>query len=221
LTTQIYSCPTGLVWIRDFDQGVVETMGGVVLNTPECKLKNNYYVTIPGVDPALVPVVFNNPEQILESKILPFIHVSRDSIDPARQRWHSDGAKEYVAGVPGTETVINGVSGFGSVEYKNQAWPFDITYRITVFARFEREALTMLRFILKKYQVIGLVWVKDSKQEYRSYTTYLESSINDLSEIVDVADRTKAYAITIRVEAELDLHDPIISETVFDFQINV
>ena len=54
---------TGTVTLRDFDKGVVETLGAKVT-------KSNYYVEVPGVLPPpgypAVPVFFGYPEDIYE-----------------------------------------------------------------------------------------------------------------------------------------------------------
>jgi len=232
LGQQNLTLPTGNVWIRDFDKGIVETMGAVVKLVTDpvtCEKKNNYYVSIPGVNPFEVPVIFGNPEQVFENKILPSIVVMRDSVELNLSRWHSVGQEEYYAGVtggisglpPGGIVTVNGVTGYSYLETKKQAWPYDFFYTISIYARFEYEALNMLKYILRKYQPHSSVKVIDSLNEVRYYDVYNESSISDISEIVDVADRTKAYSINLRVEGEIDLIDPEVHPTLSSLEFRM
>ena len=212
---------TGQVFVRNFDQGVVETLGGSVQSLPDGSIKGNrrgYYITIPTSSPMLVPIIFNNPEQIYESKIYPSFLVARESIEPALNRWQSVKQLEYMAGVSGTEEVISGVSGFAQLESKVQAWPFDMFYTISCFAKNEHESMPMLKTILRVFKTYSRINLIDSLGDSRSYTAFAESGVQDISEYSDVADRVKAYAVSIRVEAELDLDDPVISSTVSGVQ---
>lgn len=224
---------TGEVFIRNFDQGVVETLGGTVqivpVNTSLGK-REGYWVDIPGVEPMTVPIIFGNPEQIYERKIYPSFCVVREPPEPALMRWHSLGQLEYVAGVSGTEYSMtkptnsgrghDTISGYEQLETKPQAWPFDIVYDISCYARYEHEAIPMLKRILRVFQPYSKIRVIDSLGQERWYTVFMESGVQDIGEIVDVSDRLKAYTVTIRVEGELDLNDPTISDTVTSIKNN-
>ena len=211
------SKPTGSVFIRNFDHGIVEWLGGTVVdmdaNNPQNK-RRGYAVNVPAAVPPLVPIIFNSPEQIYEGKIYPSFHISRDSIEPALQRWHSVKQLEYAAGVSGFEEVIGGVSGFSKIETKVQAWPFDLFYTISCYARYEHEAIPMLKTILRVFKPYSMINVIDTLGQVRTYTTFAESGVQDIGEFADVADRLKAYSVAVRVEGELDLDDPVIRDTV-------
>lgn len=215
--SQRLSPRTGEVFIRNFDQGVVEMLGATVRvleSNTAVGVRKGYFLDVVGCDPIEVPVIFNNPEQVLESKIYPSFVVTRDSVDPSLARWQSVGQMEYMAGVSGTEYVSGGVSGFSQVERKAQAWPHDLNYTISCYARYEHEAITMVKAILKVFVPYSKIYVLDSLGQRRSYTVFNESGVQDIGEYVDVADRLKAYAISIRVEGELDLMDPTTDVTV-------
>lgn len=209
--------PTGDVFIRNFDEGIVKTLGAVarIDTLPSLNRRiNGYWLDETFTDPTAVPVIFNNPEQIFEHKIYPSYHVARSNIEPALHRWHSVKQLEYIAGVSGTETVVDGVSGFTSVETKAQAWPVDIYYAISCYARYEHEAVPMAKRILSVYKPYSKIELTDSLGESRSYTVFAETGLQDIGEVVSVADRLKAYSLDLRVEAELDLQDPITRSTV-------
>ena len=220
----VFGQKTGEVFIRNYDQGVVETMNGYVATLGG---KRNYYIDIPACNPVQVPVIFLNPEQFYEDKIYPSIVMARTGAFPALQRWHSVGLREYVVGdaVSGVSTITNpdgsSVSGFDAVEIKAQAMPFDLMYDITCYARYEREAIPMLKHLLRVWQPYSKIKLIDSLGQNRIYNVYNESDVSDLSEIVDVADRVKSYMISIRIEGELDLNDPYVRATVLGIQQNV
>lgn len=226
-----YSQKTGDVFIRNFDEGVANRIGAVAT----IGNRRGYWVDIVGATPLKVPIIWMNPEQVYEDKIYPCILINRDAVEPAFQRWHSVRQLEYVAGVSGTEsTVIVGgvsgssgivggrtVSGYDQVVVKGQAYPYDLFYTISVYARYEHEALPMIKYVLRRFPQYSRISVIDSLGESRGYSTFGESGIQDLSEIVDVADRVRAYAISFRVEGELDLEDPIVQSTVIEFETSV
>lgn len=193
---------TGEVTIRDFDQGVIETLGATV--HPD----NQYYVNLPQMHEVQdVPVVFNQPEQILVNHRLPVFAINRLDLEPDNARWHSVEQFEYREGI-GNPEIVDGVTGYASYETKSQAWPFNIPYVISCYGRYEHEAQIMLRKMMRRFRPYCAIFVRDSLNEIRSYTGFVEGAIANISETIDVADRVKAYSITVRVEAEIDLHDP-------------
>lgn len=209
--------PTGSVFVRNFDQGIIETLGAVVREDFLTSLnirRSGYWIDETFTAPTAVPLFFNNPEPIFEKKIYPSYLIVRNSIVPDLRRWHSVKQLEYMVGVSGTEEVIAGVSGYGSVEVKAQAWPFNIFYECSCYARYEHEAIPMMKRLLKTYQPYSRMSLIDSLNEIRKYSVFGESGIEDIGEFVDSADRLKAYSVSIRVEGELDVNDPIIRDTV-------
>lgn len=213
-----YTPRIGTIWLRAYDEGIIKKLGGTL--NPAGETANTYYVQFTSQDcigpntSLNVPVHFGNPEPIFTNKTYPSYSVKRDSIEPNLARWHSVGQMQQVWGVTGTEETINGVPGYRQVEVHQQAWPYDITYTITAYARYEYEAQTLLRNMLRKFPPISAVRVIDSLNENRTYECFNSNAISDLSEIVDVSERVKAYSITVRVEGEIDLTEPTIRESV-------
>lgn len=206
-----YTPNTGQVWVRDFDLGVVLQLNPVLVD-------NNYFVEfssgLSSSSGTQVPIVFDKPEQVYEIRSYPFIHVKRDSMEPALERWHSYGHQDYIAGVPGTEHVVDGETVYDQVEAKPQAWPYDINYTISCYSRYEYEAQTILRHIMRRFRPRLYITVVDTLSENRYYTFFSDGAVNDIGEIVDVAERLKGYSISVKVEGEIDLVDPTVRSTV-------
>lgn len=204
---------TGIVGLRDFDRGVIRTMDGTgfVDDDTPC-----FSVAVPYPDGSVrnVPVYFAQPETIFRKKHFPFITVNRDNISLAMHRWMNVGQLEYRAGVSGTQMMINGVSGFSNYQAKQQAWPYDFTYTISAFDRYENGVQPILLYLLKHFPPLGKLFVIDSLGLPRTYEAYLEGDIANLQELTDPVNRSRGYALTIRVEGELDLADPYTTSSV-------
>ena len=217
----IWNSKTGQVFLRNFDQGVMDTMGAVAAPELATTLKIPtlcYKLTVAGVANP-IPVFFTQPEQAYKVSIYPCITINRDEFVPAMQRWMGVGQLEYRTGVSGTQTVINGREGFLVYESKVQAIPFDFTYTISALDRTEVEAQMILQKLLRIFQPVGKLAVKDSLGLQRTYSSYLEGAVANLQEIIDPVNRVRGYAITIRVEGELDLADPIVTSAVSGFDL--
>jgi len=202
----ISTTPTGQVFLKDFDRGVVETLGAeVYTGTPVGSETAKYRLTIPGLVDA-VNIIFATPEQPIQfnSLILPTIVVRRGDIVNALERWMSLGAYQYR-----TIPVLPSING----EEMVQAFPFDITYDLEAFARYRNDSVVIMNWILRKYQPYGKVWIKDSLGDTRSYECFMEN-ISVADELADVADRMIALIISLRIAAELDLNDPTVFKVV-------
>ena len=204
---------TGVVTLRDFDQGVVETLGAKVIG-------DRYFITeLKHLDPAPefpgVPVVFAHPEDLFQVHKIPVIEVRRDDISMAMNRWHP-GTVQYHTAAPTalgqTFTFPDGTrkSGFTKYETAQQSCPFDLLYTINIIAK-ARTAMAaaqyILAYVLKIYQPYCAVYIADSVGDRRSYEAFLES-IGPMDEAADVAERVIGFALSLRVEAELDINDP-------------
>lgn len=220
------TAPTGSVGLRNFDEGVVETL------KPEI-LEGNYYLTkVPHVYPPPgspgIPIIFSHPEDLFERYKLPVVVIRRDDISPALSRWHP-GMETYrapaVNAVPlevmlADSTVLRGYSRY---EVQQQAVPFDITYTVSILARHRgfgkgspgttgegsprNQVNQLFDYVLRIYQPYSHVRVRDSLGDDRSYAVFMEST-SHLDEVAEVTERVIGFALTIRVEAELDLRDP-------------
>jgi hypothetical protein len=134
-------------------------------------------------------------------------------MEPALERWHSYGHQDYIAGVEGTDHIVDGETVYDQVEMKPQAWPYDINYTIACYSRYEYEAQTILRHIMRRFRPRLYITVLDSIGENRYYTFFSDGAVNDIGEIVDVAERLKGYSISVKVEGEIDLVDPAVRST--------
>jgi hypothetical protein len=207
---------TGIVTIRDFDQGVVETLGAKVID-------GRYFITeLSDVDPAPgqpgIPVVFSHPEDVLQTHRIPVIEVRRDDITAALNRWHP-GMTTYRAPTLGAHSAVSpydASQGWDSYEEAQQAAPYDILYTLNIQARQRTHmaaANKILAYVMKIYQPYSGVNVYDSVGDLRSYEAFLEG-IAPLDSVPEVTERMIGFALSLRVEAELDINDPTIHRAV-------
>ena len=225
---------TGIVNLRSFDQGVVETVGGVVdpsgsyyyLPIAEEGETEEQRGPVDGPPGTLgVPIHFSFPEEMFSKYRIPLLLVRRDDLAPAPQRAHP-GLMQYRAPARGAHSVqyqhspsSTPLNGWDRMEQAFQAYPFDLTYTLQIVGR-DRGGLgsrnqvgRVLDKVLRVYQPNCRVLVTDSLGDKRSYEAFMEgtSPVDDMAEI---ADRVIGFAITLRVEGELDLNDPEVRKTV-------
>jgi len=214
---------TGTVGLRDFDQGIVETLGAFVQD-------QRYWLTVDGVDappgrPGVL-VTFSWPEDEYKSYVVPMVLIRRDDIAQAMERWHPS-KQTYVTPprealkvkLPTDDTVFSGREGHDRMEVGFQATPFDISYTISAVAHYRgaigQRGQVQLVFheILKTYGHYGKVEVHDSLGDPRYYNTFMQGT-SVLDEHSEIADRIIGLALSLRVEAELDLFSPAVHRTV-------
>ena len=149
----------GSVYLRDFDQGVVETFGAKVVPTGDgCPGERNgmyYLLNVPGItdtagpyDPGPnidappdlpgVPVIFANPEDTWEPYVLPMVLITRQDISPAMNRFQP-GSLQYRVPARGALPVevshfTQVKQGWNKMEQRMSAVPWDISYTIQVMA---------------------------------------------------------------------------------------
>lgn len=214
----------GDVFLRNFDLGMIKTLGGVLIGS-------QYYLPldlVPGVLPPLftefsedsadtgepmpgIPVIFSNAGDAVERYVIPCIRVRREDPTPALERWLSNQDK-YRAPAAGAEeiTVQYGSrekTGYSKYEMQPAGWPYDIPYTVTVEANGERartNAQIMLRHAMGIFGPYGVVTVYDDAGEERKYNVFGEGP-SDLSAVADIRDRTVIYALSLRISAELDV----------------
>jgi hypothetical protein len=233
------TAPGGFVGLRNFDEGIVTTMGAEILRADESGHRNYFIRTgvIPDVVPAPglpgIPITFSHPEDIWERYKQPVIVVRRDDISPAMGRWHPGmrvGRYPALGANPLSVTVLGQTrTGFDTYTEKQQAVPFDITYTLSILARYRGKGGEMRRdtpqgfdaalgsprnqvnqildHILRVYNPFSSVTVLDSLGDERTYEAFMEA-LSHLDEVPEVTERVLGFAVTVRVEAELDLHDP-------------
>lgn len=224
---------TGTVGLRDFDVGVIDTLAGTtrIENDDQTVAPVGIYTQPPGVCPPDgypgVAIVFAFPEDVVRDYKVPFIHVRRDEVSAALERWHSEAATQYRAPGDGALPISvkapggSTLTGFDRYEELPQAWPYDIVYTVSVKARFrgatsptQRNNLNALfQYVMRVFPPYGKVNVVDSIGDLRTYEAYNEGIAN-LDGIGEVQDRILGMAITLRVEGELDLKDPFTARAV-------
>jgi hypothetical protein len=227
----------GTVTLRDFDRGIVETLGGEVWYSPTSKdpdvecdpaLKKlgifpNYFVQVEGVSPPAglpgVPVTWSFPEDLFERYQMPVFWVSRESLDPAMNRWHP-GSRQYRAPSKGALPVVSGdLSGWSSFDDRQQAVPYDLAYVLNIENRQEaatrNNANVMFMYAIRRFQPYAKIGLFDSIGDIRTYDCFFESSSN-LDETQDVTKRKIGFTLNLRVEGELDLTDDETKTAVTD-----
>lgn len=212
--------PNGTVTLRDFDQGVVESLGGKVVN-------NQYYVTIDGVAPPpgepAIPVHFFYPEDLFANARYPLFWVSRDDISIATNRLHPY-MQQYRApardSLPKSVTTPSGVRDyFDRTVQREQATPYDITYTINMAHTLRggfggrKAGNLMLDHVLRWCPIYSQVFVRDSLGDIRSYEAFNEGIVS-LDDNGSISERVIWFAVTLRVEAEYDLTNELESRTV-------
>jgi len=213
------SARTGIVFLRDYDEGLVRTMGAELIEIElDGETVQDYAIAIEGVlGPDLygghVPVIWQNPEDVYQEGLIPHVAVSRTAVTIAMNRWFP-GGHEYrtPSATSHLVTAGNGVQGPSALEFKAWAYPYDISYEIHIRARQRAQADLMLRQIGQKFWAYGQIYLIDSEGEQRGYYAFQES-LDSLDEVADVADRMIGWTISLRCEAELDFNDPYIAPT--------
>jgi hypothetical protein len=128
------------------------------------------------------------------------------------------------------------LNGFDRYETKDTGVPFDITYSIQIYARHRgkgplpkkgkptgfvdatgapaagsprNQVNAVLDYVLRRYAPYCQVLVEDSLGDSRKYSAFMEA-VSHLDEVPEVTERVLGFAVTLRVEAELDLSDPVV-----------
>jgi hypothetical protein len=233
---------TGFVNLRSFDEGVVETMGATLDEGQSDYFLHLGDVSTDGIDPLpsshfhrgpvdprpglpAIPVTFSFPEEVFKKYSIPMILVRRDDVAPALERWHP-GMLQYRTTGRGALPVVyqptpnmTPQEGFDRAEQVEQAAPFDLSYTVSIVARnrgsagIRNQANRVFDHVLRIYQPYCRVLVRDSIGDMRSYSAFMEG-VSHLDEVAEVTDRVIGFAISLRIEGELDLNDPVIRKTV-------
>jgi len=224
----------GDVWLRDFDEGITKTLGCI-------EIGQRYYLPLdkaPGVEPPLfteffgdvsqqgkpmpgIPIIYTSPAAGVQRYTLPCLRLRREDPSPALERWMSFHYK-YRRPAPGFPEIevtyrTRKVRGYAKYEQQEGAYPYDIPYTLTcegVGKGARAKAHTLLKHCMKKFKPQAKVHhVKDSLGRERSYWTFTEGP-SDLSAATDIRDRTIIFALSLRVQGELDLNDPELKQAV-------
>lgn len=233
---------TGLVFLEDYDVGLATTIGGELIDVVFDREKASVFaLRVPGVTgpdfyEGLVPIIMEAPEDAFVANLLPQIVIARGSITPDMARWFP-GGREYMVPAHRAETVEASYSGLGErsrdqstirtgvkgpskVEIKAWALPFEISYDLHVRARLRSQADKLFRVLGAVLWKFGQIRLRDSEGDERGYYAFLES-IDQLSDIGDIAERMMGHTFSLRVEAELDFHEPFLARTTPHLAMNM
>jgi hypothetical protein len=230
--SRIRNSRIGDVFLRDFDTGVMKTLDGVIFGT-------RYYIPtslLPGVvpplfteftaDPSLkgqkmpgIPASMNESSDVLRY-LIPGIRITREDPSPALERRHSHVVK-YRAPADGAQelTIQYGnreKTGYTAYEEQEEGTPTDLSYTIYVEAGgkgAKTHAHTMLKHCMSKFWPEGKVYVLDTEGRTRGYWVHTEGP-SGLSSVSDIRDRTIIYALSLRVQGELDVRMAKTQKTV-------
>lgn len=214
------SQPCGQVTLRDFDQGIVETLGAKVID-------GQYYITIDGVAPPPgepgIPVHFFFPEDLFTNNRFPVFLVTRDDISISNNRLHPFMGQYRAPSPTGLPVSVQTPTGMRSyytrTTQQEQATPYDITYTINIYSSLRggfggrRAANQMLDHVLRLWPIYGQVFVTDSLGDVRSYEAFNEGIVS-LDDTAGISERIIQFAVTVRVEAEYDLAPVVERPTV-------
>lgn len=233
--------PPGMVYLRSFDEGIVRTLRAEVVDGNYWINDPRLFSVEPAPGQPGVPVTFAFPDDNYEHWRVPVLVIRRDDIQPAMNRWHpgmvvsrspAEGANPLSATVPTGPLTSTVLQGFDRYEVQQQAVPFDLTYTLSIMARHRgfgdkqpighpvrglasprTQANRLLDYVLRVYQPYSSVFVWDSNDEIRTYECFMEA-VSHLDEVAEVTNRMIGFAVTLRVEAELDLSDPQVRAAV-------
>jgi hypothetical protein len=219
---------TGMVFLRDFDEGIIRTMGAELIDyeldgeTVQVYALRVDEVNGPDQYGGYIPVIWQNPEDVYQENLLPHVVISRTSITQAMARWFPGGREYMTRAAVATDKTVQATGQVmpSHVEIKRWAYPYDIAYEIHLRARLRWQADKMLRHVGRKFWAYGQIYLTDSEGEERGYYAFQES-VDSLDEVADIADRLVGWTISVRCEGELDFNDPYIAPTSQDVVTNV
>lgn len=217
----------GDVSLRSFDEGVFRTLMAEIIGgrfflpleyakgvTPpqfseysaQVEVEGLIGETMPGI-----PFIYGNPASAIMRHLIPCIRVRREDPSPALERSHSkylkyripaDGEQPVHVDYRGTE-----ISGFGKYEEQEGATPVDIPYTVVCEAAGKSARLNahvLLDHCMRILYPHGKVCVIDSTGRERLYQVHCEGP-SELTEIGDIRDRVVSFALSVRLQGEIDL----------------
>lgn len=224
---------SGTVFLREFDNGLVTTIGAKLVDVsvdgstrqeyaidfaefPVGDLIQQFDVQGPPQYGGKVPVFFVVGSAPYTPRYYPCIVVRRNSFDPAMQRhtpWSIDYKKPSVGSVVKSVTLSNGdvVSGPSHLEIKPGAYDYDLNYEVSPRARGDGAhqcAETMFKALARIMQPPGFAMtLTDTAGDERGYDVVLEG-ISPNIEVLDLTAREVGWIFSVRVLGELDQIEP-------------
>jgi len=204
--------PNGTVGLRSFDEGVYITLRCIEVDDNYYLDSNKVGLASPPGKPG-IPVTFYIPEDAHEMARYPLVLITRDAIDVAMNRWHPGSLQYRAPAATAVKVAVEGQTGFDRMEHRQQAAPFDISYSLMLYGRSRNDCNLLLDYVLRLIPPYCNLRVRDSLGDYRLYSAFTES-VGMLDSENEVGDRVIAFAVSLRVEAELDLGDPEVQKVV-------
>lgn len=231
----------GDVSLRDFDNGVYKTLMAEIMG-------GRYFLPVqyaPGVTPPLfseysaqieveglvgeqmpgIPFIYGNPAAAVMRYLVPCIRLKREDPSPALERSHSKHIKYRAPADGQTEITVDyrgkEKKGYAVYEEQEGSTPVDIPYTITAEAAGKsarRNAHVLLEHCMDVFYPHEKLCVVDSLGRERLYQVHCEGP-SELTQIGDVRDRIVSYALSMRVQAELDLRKAREERTVTDVPV--
>lgn len=229
---------TGVVTIRDFDVGLMNTLGFQVRTVKKTEFEDlslfeptfaglsRGFVNIPGINSSFdsslndeVTIVVQYPDFVVTNDMLPAIIITRDTIDFDGTRNFGWEAQYKDAAEGSVKKTIGDFRGFDKVVIKTMAMPIDIFYTIYTFGRFRSQTNLLFHWVMDRFKFVSGIRVKDSLGDSRFYDTVFQG-FGEVSEITDVGKRIIGYSIVIIVRGEIDVNPENEYKTMQDYDIN-
>lgn len=227
------------VWIDDFDKGLIKTLGSVIhmfdvdegqrghwaIDFSQFPVRTDangnvtykdFGVRGPAQFGEKVPVYFVVGQPAFTPKIFPAIVIRRVGMDPAPENGsqaYSMMAKRAAGSAEVTVTLPDGteLTGYDAHEVKPAAFPYNITYEISIRARgdsAQQQGNLMWRALSRVVEPRGFaVKVEDSEGDERGYDGIVESVTPNI-EVLDLTGRGAGWTLTVIVHGELDHIEP-------------
>lgn len=193
----------GIVQIRNFDQGLILSMGAILkLLKPTDAVKT--YVLETGDCAGDVPIYFSSGDPAISYETVPRIVVTRSSEDDAGQRLHPGHIQWEDRWDDSPQ--ISGSDFFEEYEQSYQAWPYDITYDLDIRATTRNQSNSIWNYIMANSTVKpkGYMSLRDSANDLRTYDVLFDS-IGNADEMDDINQRFIGLSVTLRVLGEIDI----------------
>lgn len=214
----------GQVSLKDFDRGVIESLGSQLIEfSVDGTVRQAYALNVKGITSTVpyyapyVPVFFSTPEDVFQPYKLPSVVIRRNDLSPAFDRAPYYGYQRVAAPNAAPVRIAAGnkvLSGYSSYVSQTLPTPFNISYDVQVYARTQNMGIILLTRMLQSCRPpFFTVDVFDSLGEKRSYDAG-EVVVSSNSELADIADRTIAWTISFDVRGEIDLDAQTVEDSI-------
>lgn len=204
----------GLMFLRNYDEGIVRTMGARLARTENTAgFGENYFlIGLEGAsqppDAPGIPIYFGTGEDVFNEFRLPAILVTRGGIEPALQRYHPHKV-QYRAPAPGARRItLGGRVGWTKYVERAQSIQLDLVYTVRVFARryggggISKDGNAIFEYLAQIWHPHAAVQCVDTAGYRRAY--YASVTYGTEDEVVDVTMRTVGHSFDITIQADLD-----------------